>query len=317
MAERRRHPRRSSTTSFNYEHPPLSKLAYALAIRDLPPDALLPRNRLDPAERTRTAPRHAAAAVRCGPAPGSAASARCRCSHSPCSIRSAALLLAISTWQIKYTSQIMLEPLPGLLSTVMVSPTSHGSGSTPRRESAAALAAGGAARALCRGVRPDGGKQVHVRCGRRCDPGRLVLARPDPTGQPGGRQRLRVSAPVAAARARSGLGLAVDRLRRRQPAHVGRSARAAQGRRCSITGPTRRARRCSPPTFPLWQPFVWLFQAVPWHPGVFYVSLDFFITLLAALGFRSLWQRQRVMALWLVIGLGFLLSGRPSGRSIC
>ena len=59
--------------------------------------------------------------------------------------------------------------------------------------------------------------------------------------------------------------------------------------------------------YPPWQPFVWLFQSVPWHPGVFPVSADVFITLLAVRGYKRLWQRQRVFALWLAIALGFLL----------
>ena len=58
---------------------------------------------------------------------------------------------------------------------------------------------------------------------------------------------------------------------------------------------------------PAWQPFVWLFQSVPWHPGVFVVGLDLLIAILAGLGLRRLWQTQRVFAFWLVIGLGFLL----------
>ena len=59
--------------------------------------------------------------------------------------------------------------------------------------------------------------------------------------------------------------------------------------------------------FPIWQPLVWLAQAVPWHPGVFAVSLDAPILLFAVLGLKRLWQRQRVFALWLIILFVFLL----------
>lgn len=40
--------------------------------------------------------------------------------------------------------------------------------------------------------------------------------------------------------------------------------------------------------FPLWQSLVWLAQSVPWHPGVFVVSLDISITTLALLGLERL-----------------------------
>jgi len=52
---------------------------------------------------------------------------------------------------------------------------------------------------------------------------------------------------------------------------------------------------------------VWLAQAVPWHPGVFAVSLDAIALLFAVLGLKRLWQKHRVFALWLIIMLVFLL----------
>ena len=59
--------------------------------------------------------------------------------------------------------------------------------------------------------------------------------------------------------------------------------------------------------FPPWQPFVWLFSSVPWHPGVFLFPFDGLVTVLAFLGLRRLWQNYRVMALWLAFMLAFLL----------
>ena len=58
--------------------------------------------------------------------------------------------------------------------------------------------------------------------------------------------------------------------------------------------------------FPVWQPLVWLFGSVPWHPGVFVFSLDLGITILAWFGLRRLWSQQRVLALWLAVALLFL-----------
>ena len=58
---------------------------------------------------------------------------------------------------------------------------------------------------------------------------------------------------------------------------------------------------------PFWQPFVWLSGSVPWHPGVFAVSFDLIIGALAAVGLPRLWRENRLLGLWFVIGLGFLL----------
>ncbi len=59
--------------------------------------------------------------------------------------------------------------------------------------------------------------------------------------------------------------------------------------------------------FPIWQPFVWLAQSVPWHPGVFLVSLDLLITILAVVGLKRLWEKERLYVLWLGIAMFFLL----------
>ena len=59
--------------------------------------------------------------------------------------------------------------------------------------------------------------------------------------------------------------------------------------------------------FPFWQPLVWLSGSVPWHPGVFAVSFDLIVTALAAAGLGRLWKQERLLALWLLIGFGFLI----------
>lgn len=58
---------------------------------------------------------------------------------------------------------------------------------------------------------------------------------------------------------------------------------------------------------PFWQPFIWLFSSVPWHPGVFLVSLDLLITLAAVIGLPDLFHKYRVYALWLLSAIVFLL----------
>ena len=59
--------------------------------------------------------------------------------------------------------------------------------------------------------------------------------------------------------------------------------------------------------FPTWQQLVWLAGPVPWHPGVFLVTLDLYILIFAIVGFKHFWQRYRVFALWLMVAGLFLL----------
>ena len=60
--------------------------------------------------------------------------------------------------------------------------------------------------------------------------------------------------------------------------------------------------------WPMWQPIVWLMGSVPFHDrGTFVVTVDLFITALAVVGLRRLWRQHRVYALWLGLGLLFLL----------
>jgi hypothetical protein len=57
---------------------------------------------------------------------------------------------------------------------------------------------------------------------------------------------------------------------------------------------------------PPWQPVVWLAQSVPWQPDVFLVRADTAIALLGLVGLPFAWRRHRVVALWLIVGLAFL-----------
>jgi arabinogalactan oligomer/maltooligosaccharide transport system permease protein len=60
--------------------------------------------------------------------------------------------------------------------------------------------------------------------------------------------------------------------------------------------------------YPIWQPFVWVTMSpTQWHPGVFLIAPDFFITLFAIFGIRRLWKKERVFGLWLAIAFLFLL----------
>ncbi len=56
-----------------------------------------------------------------------------------------------------------------------------------------------------------------------------------------------------------------------------------------------------------WQPLVWLSAASTFRPDALWLRLDPIILVLAAAGVMALWRRQRVHALWLLLGLAFLL----------
>lgn len=60
--------------------------------------------------------------------------------------------------------------------------------------------------------------------------------------------------------------------------------------------------------FPIWQQFVWL-SASPlmWQADAFYFSMDPLIALFAMIGLVKTWKEKRIFALWLIIGLFFLL----------
>jgi len=59
--------------------------------------------------------------------------------------------------------------------------------------------------------------------------------------------------------------------------------------------------------YPVWQPLNWLFFSPSiWQPESFLFSLDPLITLLAIFGIVRLWKKYRVFALWLILGLCFL-----------
>ncbi|HEY6072307.1 MAG TPA: ABC transporter permease subunit, partial [Anaerolineales bacterium] len=59
---------------------------------------------------------------------------------------------------------------------------------------------------------------------------------------------------------------------------------------------------------PAWQPLYWLFWSPYWsYPGVFAFPFDILITVIAVLGLKRLWGRNRLFALWLGVALTFLL----------
>jgi ABC-type sugar transport system permease subunit len=60
--------------------------------------------------------------------------------------------------------------------------------------------------------------------------------------------------------------------------------------------------------YPVWQPINWLFFSPKiWESDAFIFALDPLITLLALFGLVRLWKKYRVFVLWLMIGIVFLL----------
>jgi ABC-type sugar transport system permease subunit len=275
---------------FNFEHPPLSKLAYGAALLTLPPSPDIP-------ERPSTDP-----PVKYLPVPHYIYARRLAAAFGTLEVFAAALLnplaglfLGLHTWQIKYTSQIMLEPLPSFASAVMVLAYVQWRRSTaPRRAgwlalSALALGLTAASKyTYCIGAlaivadwlwatRPDAPRTVSAFT-RWLGPifawglfGIAVFVAFDPRMWSHGLARLWES--------------------------IAYHASYAESQHVKDAG------------YPLWQPLVWLAGPVPWHPGVFLFLLDLPISLLALLGLRRLWQApgRRVLALWLLLDLAFLL----------
>lgn len=278
--------------AYNQEHPPLTKLVYGVAILPLPQAPEIPQQSTTapPAdslpEPHLTVARYVSASLGALQALGLAI-------LDPL----AGFFLAIHTWQIKYTSQIMLEPLPSLMSTLAVLCYVR---SRRVRNPAVWLLVSGTALGLTAASKYP-----------YCIVAVAVVADWLWATVPADRRALRQ--PMVLARWLGPMILwgivslsvffvanprmwidPVDRLRESVFYHGG----YAQSEHVSRAG------------FPPWQPLVWLSGSVPWHPGVFVFSLDLLVSVLAVLGLRRLWKKERVFALWFGITLAFLLVWR-------
>jgi ABC-type sugar transport system permease subunit len=278
--------------AYNQEHPPLTKLVYGVAILPLPRVSEIPQQPTTAPpvdslpEPHLTVARYVSAGLGALQALGLAI-------LDPL----AGFFLAIHTWQIKYTSQIMLEPLPSLMSTLAVLCYVR---SRRVRKPAVWLIVSGAALGMTAASKYP-----------YCIVAVAVVADWLWATVPADGRALRQ--PMALVRWLGPVILwgivslsvffvanprmwidPVDRLRESVFYHGG----YAQSEHVTRAG------------FPPWQPLVWLSGSVPWHPGVFVFSLDLLISLLAVLGLRRLWKKGRVFALWLGITLTFLLVWR-------
>ena len=284
--------------AYNYEHPPLTKLLYGVAILRLPPAPLLPEqsSTLPPAK---SLPQPHFRIARTVSAVMGALEVLALTILQPL----AGLLLAVHTWTIKYTSQVMLEPLPSLTSllTVLFYIKARRSRSAGRTRAATGWSI---LSAVALGL-TAASKYTYCIVGLAIvgDTVWLALAARTPRDDAAAPDHplravifdlllwgLIAIAIFFATNPRlwsDPFGRLVQSLR-----YHGDYAQSAHVRQYN---------------FPFWQPLVYLLGPVPWHPGVFVVMLDTFITVLAGLGLGRLWREYRVCALWLAIGLGFLL----------
>jgi len=275
--------------NYRTEHPPLSKIVTGLVltqqpafpeIPDLPttapPSNDLPEPQLD-AARTAQAVFGTLAAVALA-------------ILSPLG----GLMLAVHTWTVKYTSQVMLEAVPAFLSVVSVLAYFAATRPGVRRRRAWLGAAAIAFGLAC------AGKYLYGVAGLAIAVDWLWRTRPDPWRRPGAIARW--LAPVGAWMLVAFVTfLAADPYLWPDP--IGRLSASI-----AYHGGYATSAAVQDTGWPSWQPLVWLMGSVPFHPsGTFLVSLDLPITVLAAVGFRRLWQRQRVFALWFLIAFAFLV----------
>jgi hypothetical protein len=280
--------------AYNYEHPPLTKLAYGLAILPLPAAPLLPEgsSTLPPAGRL---PQPHLRVARTVSAVLGALEVLALAVLNPL----AGLFLAIHTWQIKYTSQIMLEPLPSLMSALAVLFYFKASGALAEKGSIslAWLILSGIALGLTAASKYTycvAGLAIAADFGWRIFDRRAAGSEQISTRK-SGMQSLLLWGLISLA-----VFFAADPRMWSDP--LGRLVQSLL-----YHGDYAQSAHVREYNFPFWQPLVWLLGPVPWHPGVFVVALDTLIAVLAGLGLGRLWRKYRVFALWLAIGLGFLL----------
>ncbi len=210
----------------------------------------------------------------------------------------AGLWLALHTWSIKYSSQVMLEAVPAFfaLLAVVLSTRAWRPGVVGRRRGAWLAAAAIAFGLAC------AGKYLYGVAGLAIVIDWALRVR---STEEGAGPRLRAMVPILGFLALGAVAfLAADPYLWPDP--VGRLI-------ASITyhGGYVGTDAVQDTGWPIWQPLVWLMGSVPagWQKeSTFVVAVDLAITALAVTGLRRLWGEQRVYALWLLLAFLFLLA---------
>ncbi|HYF61697.1 MAG TPA: MerC domain-containing protein [Herpetosiphonaceae bacterium] len=266
----------------NYEHPPMTKLAYgAILLREGPESYARPVIALKDNNGGSPIIARKARGLRVFSAVVGALTAALVAVINPL----AGLLVAFNTWHIKYTSQAMLEALPCLLAalTALLLWRSRRAGDTAFWLSAAALGLTAA------------GKYLYAVVGLA---GLAWLI---------WRERAEIRRPGLWARLLGWGGLALLIFYACDPAlwpdPLGRlresllfSERYASSQHVRNAG------------YGWWQPLRWLFGSVPWHPGVFPLLLDGLFAAIGLLGLWRAWREQRLLALWFAAMMLFLFA---------
>lgn len=201
----------------------------------------------------------------------------------------AALLLATSTWVIKYTSQVMLESVPLLFSLIGVAlyEFARSLASARRRRLANLLSAIAIGLAI-------GAKYPYAIAGLAIVVDRLRRARRG--------ERLRIGEALGWSAVAALAFFAVNPYLWSDP--IGRLAASAAYHPAYAS-----SEQVQSTGFPMWQQLIWLMQSVPWHDGqgVFFVKLDAATLPLALIGVVPLARRRPVYAIWLGLGAAALL----------
>jgi len=269
---------------YNFEHPPLSKLFYGLAILPLPETVPLPQ-KPPSAPIAASLPEPHFHFARLQSVIFGTLEVLLLALVNPL----AGLFLAIDTWQIKYTSQIMLEPLPSFTSLLAVFAYLK----SKRRLNGWLLLSSAALGLTVAGKFQYGIIAIAI----------LIdwIWRDREAGE--SRRQFWSISWFHWILVWGGLAVLVFFIAnpRLWSDPVGRLFQAVQ-----FHFNYARSDYVQQVGYPPWQPFVWLFQPVPWHPGVFLIVADVLITILAFLGFRRAWREERVFPLWLGLALVFL-----------
>ncbi len=279
--------------NYRPEHPPLAKIITGLAITPLPPAPEIP-DAPTTAEPNNDLPEPHLAVARTVEAVFGALTAFLLALVSPL----AGLWLALHTWSIKYSSQVMLEAVPAFFAmlAVLLSTRAWRLGVTGRRRAAWLGAAAVAFGLAC------AGKYLYGVAGLAIIADWALRVRATEEGR---RDRLRGLVPILGFLALGAVAfLAADPYLWPDP--VGRLA-SSIGYHAGYAG----SAAVQETGWPMWQPLVWLMGSVPvgWQdPATFVVTIDLVITALAVTGMRRLWSERRVYALWLLLAFVFLLA---------
>ena len=201
----------------------------------------------------------------------------------------AGVLLATSTWVIKYTSQVMLESVPLLFSLLSVALYEFARGISRERRRRMAFVASAISIGLAVGAKYPyaiAGLAIVVDRLRRSRRGEVLQLR----------DALGWSVIAALAFFAVNPYLWSDPVGRLITSAAYHPAYAAS-EQVQSTG------------YPMWQQLIWLTQSVPWHDGqnVFLVKFDSWMLPLALIGVVPLARKRPVYAIWLGLGAAALL----------